>query len=165
MRGTCNVFFDVGQHFSKLKKQIEPLLYDVQSMTELILVVEKILIKNLQERHKNRLVFDAMAEIILKKGNLKAGELAKEMHICNRQLERLFQENIGVTPKKMASMVRYQNLWNDILYRQNCKISDLVYQYGYTDQAHLLRDFKRFHSMNLTEAKKHALKDVVFLQD
>lgn len=30
----------------------------------------------------------------------------------SRQLERLFHEYIGMTPKKLGKLVRYQFLWN-----------------------------------------------------
>lgn len=40
--------------------------------------------------------------------DLKQGTLIGE-----RQLERLFSEYVGVSPKSLASMVRYQYLWSD----------------------------------------------------
>lgn len=41
----------------------------------------------------------------------------------------------------------------------------LAERYGYTDQAHLARDFKRFHSMNISEARRYAAAHVANLQD
>ena len=35
---------------------------------------------------------------------------------------------------------------------------DLIADFGYFDQAHLLNDFKKFHGMNLTEARKIAFR-------
>lgn len=164
MRGVRNAFFEVDCHFSKIKRAIEPLLFDVPDMNTFIPVVEKVLLKHFYAKHENPLVTEAVSKILLSKGNLKATALSKALHISHRQLERLFQEYIGVAPKNFASMVRYQYLWNEILYSPQFDILDAVYQYGYTDQAHMLRDFKKFHSMNITEARRYALKDVAFLQ-
>lgn len=40
-------------------------------------------------------------------------DLKQETLIGERQLERLFSEYVGVSPKSLASMVRYQYLWSD----------------------------------------------------
>ena len=62
-------------------------------------------------------------------------------------------------------MVRYQYVWNDFLYNKNFNIADAVYKYGYSDQAHLCRDFKKYHSMSMSDAKKYAMKNVGNIQD
>lgn len=40
-----------------------------------------------------------------------------------------------------------------------------VHKYGYSDQSHLLREFKRYHSMDIQEARNLAIHDVVNIQD
>lgn len=164
MRDVRNGFFDAGYHFARIKKELEPLLFDMTGMAEFISIAESVLIKNFHENRENAYVIEAVGQILKSKGKLRAESLAKEIHISNRQLERLFREYIGVSPKNLASMMRYQYLWNDILYARQFDVQDAVYRYGYTDQAHLLHEFKKFHSMNITEAKRYALKDVAFLQ-
>ena len=164
MRDVRNGFFDAGYHFSKIKKEIEPQLFDVESMVEFITLAERTLLKYLQKRHENTYVTETIGRILDSKGSVWTERLAKEIHISNRHMERLFREYIGVSPKNLASMVRYQYLWNDILYESHFDVQDAVLRYGYTDQAHLLHEFKKFHSMNITEAKRYAMKDVVFLQ-
>lgn len=165
MRNTRNQFFDAGYHFDKIKRKIEAMLFDVKDMEELIAVSEKILLEQLKESRKNSLVTEAVGIILANKGRLQAEQLSKELHISNRQLERVFQEYIGISPKSLSAMVRYQYLWNDILFTPQFNILDGVHKYGYTDQSHLLRDFKKFHSINIAEAKRYAMKDVAFLQD
>ena len=164
MRNVRNGFFDAGEHFSKIKKEIEMQLFDITDMDRFIKIAEKVLLKQLNEEHKNNYVMEAVAKLLEHRGCVRAESLAKELHISNRQLERLFREYIGVSPKSMASMVRYQYLWNEVLFIPKFDVQDAVLRYGYTDQAHLLHEFKKFHSMNITEAKRYALKDVAFLQ-
>ncbi len=62
-------------------------------------------------------------------------------------------------------MIRYQYLWNEIMFNKDFDILDAVAKYGYSDQPHLLSDFKKYHSMNIREAKAYALKNVGNLQD
>lgn len=165
MRDVLNGAFDVGYHFERIKRKLEPLLFYVTDMEQAISAAECILLANLHEERENRLVLEAVSYIMKSKGNIKIDGLAREIHTSSRQLERLFKSNIGVSPKSLTAMMRYQYLWNDILFRPDFHVLDAVYQYGYTDQAHLLHDFQKYHSMNIKEAKAYAKKHVAFLQE
>lgn len=167
MKDVRNTFFEAGYHFSKLRKEIEPLLFDVVNMEDRIAAAEQYLWKSLHLKRNNHTVMEAMAEILQRKGKLKIDQLAKDIHTSNRQLERMFKENIGISPKKLSSLVRYQYLWKDVLFQKEFNVLNAVHELGYADQAHLLNDFRRFHTMSVRDAKKYALKqeNVGFLQE
>ena len=165
LKDTKNAFFDVGYHFAKLKKAIEPVLFEVDDMAQLIPKVEKVLLKNYNEKHKNPLVLQAIHHMLMQKGKIQVRELGQELFISERQLERLFREYVGVSPKSLASMVQYQYIWNDVVYNGQFDILDAVCKYGYVDQAHLCHSFKKYHSMSLDEAKKYAMKHVGNIQE
>lgn len=165
MRDTKNAFFDVGYHFAGLKKAIEPALFEVIDIYQFITKAEKVLLEYYNEKHENDIVLQAMHHMLVHKGNVQVSELRRELHISERQLERLFREYVGVTPKSLASMIRYQYLWNDIVYNRHFDALDGVLKYGYSDQAHLYHDFKKYHSMNIVEAKKYAMENVGNLQE
>lgn len=65
----------------------------------------------------------------------------------------------------MSNLVRYQFLWRDILLEKDFDVLSAVHKYGYSDQSHLLREFKRYHSMDIQEARNLAFHDVVNIQD
>lgn len=165
MRNTKNAFFDVGCHFSKIKNEIEKRLFDVTDIYQIIPIAENVLLNRISDNHKNQTMFQAVHKIIERKGNLSMADLKQEVLIGDRQLERLFGEYIGISPKRLASMIRYQYLWSDIIYRKNFSIQDAVYKYGYSDQAHLCHDFKKYHSMNIADARKYAMQNVGNIQD
>lgn len=165
MRDTKNAFFEAGYHFSKLKREIEPLLFDVINIADRIRLAEQFLLSHIHRERENHILMDAVTEILLSKGTMEIGELSREIHTSSRHLERLFRENIGISPKQLSSLVRYQYVWNDVLFQPHFQVLDAVYQYGYTDQSHLLYDFRRFHAMNIVQAKKYALEHVAFLQE
>ena len=87
------------------------------------------------------------------------------MHISKRQLERVFSDYSGLSPKKTAMLIRYQSLWRDILSEEKFHAVDKALEFGYNDQSHLLNDFRRFHTVTPKRAREIALKDVAFLQD
>lgn len=165
MKNTKNSFFDVGCHFTKIKAELEQQLFDITDIYQLIPIAEKILLKHFHEKYKNQIIFQAVLKILENKGNLLITDLKQEVLVSSRQLERLFLEYIGISPKGLASIVRYQYLWNELLYNKNFNIADAVYRYGYSDQAHLCHDFKKYHSMSMVDAKKHALQNVGNIQD
>lgn len=82
-------------------------------------------------------------------------------HISPRQLERLFAQHIGVSPKGFASLVRYQSLWREAVFSSHFDVLDAVERYGYVDQAHLLNSFKQFHSLSLRDALAKARQNVM----
>jgi AraC-like DNA-binding protein len=59
-----------------------------------------------------------------------------------RQVERRFREAVGVSPKTLARIVRFQ----EVLRRTpgESASAEVALDSGYYDQAHLLRDFRDF---------------------
>lgn len=164
LRDTKNGFFDAGCHFEGLKKALGPLLFEVTGMEERMAVAQRYLLSHMHPERQKSLLMDAVAGILMRRGNVEISRLAGEIHTSTRQLERVCKETMGISPKLLASLVRYQYLWNDILLTPGFQVQDAVYRYGYTDQAHLLREFKRFHTMSISQAKRHAFQHVAFLQ-
>lgn len=165
LNNTRNTFLNADEHFSRLKKAIEPFMFYISDIQKLIPITEQALLSILNEKHKNNIVIEAIGKILENKGSQRIGELSREIHISERQLERIFQEYIGCSVKSLSAMIRYQSLWNEIMFNKNFDILNAVLKYGYTDQSHLIHDFKKYHSLNIKEAKEHALRNVGNLQD
>ncbi len=165
MGGVLNGFFDAGYHFSKLKNELEQLLFDITDIESRIVLAEKYLLENIHPERMNPLIMQAVNEILADRGNIRTEHLAAVLAVSTRHLERLFSEYMGISPKKFSSLVRYQYLWKDILFDSKFHILDAVQRYGYTDQPHLLREFKKYHTVTIGEAKRIAFRNVAFLQD
>lgn len=164
MRKTLNGGFELNGHFRKLEKELAPKLTYAKTVKERIALSEKFLISNLHERHCG-LFLNALGEIMTLHGICTAENISKNLHISNRQLERVFSEYSGLTPKKAAMLIRYQYLWRDILSGQCFNGAEKAAEYGYSDQSHLLKDFRRFHTVYPNQAREIALNNVAFLQD
>ena len=158
MKNVCNLSFDAGQYFSKIKKELTPLLWENKSLIQRASAAERVLMRHFHSDRENANLLNAVYLILRNRGCFKALDIAGGLHISLRQLERICKENTGVSPKKLSSLVRYQYLWSDILYRPY-RALDAVERYGYTDQAHLIRDFKRYHSMTPKAAREKAFSN------
>ncbi|MBE9464607.1 DUF6597 domain-containing transcriptional factor [Dyadobacter subterraneus] len=77
-------------------------------------------------------------------GNLPVTELTSLLKISERQLQRSFAEHIGVSPKRYSGVTRIQHFLK--LVRTNTSslnsLTNLVYDCGFFDQAHLIREMK-----------------------
>lgn len=160
MKDTINGSYDVQTRFHRLDIMLRQQLFEKRSLEERGRAVEEILLGRLSKIRQNNIISSATEQIILQKGTQSVTELAKECFVSGRQLERLFHEYIGITPKKLCSLVRYQYLWSEIITNPEFRVLDAVCKYGYTDQSHLMREFKRYHAMDIQTAKRHAYQHV-----
>lgn len=165
LKSTMNGYFDAGSRFEWLDKIIRPKLLELKNIREKASFVEQLLLKRLFDVKENVIVDNTIKNILVNKGFLEISELARESFISTRQLERLFKEYVGITPKKLSNLIRYQFLWRDILFEPNFEVLNAVHKYRYTDQSHLLHEFKRYHSMDIHKARVVAFKDVENIQD
>ena len=165
LQSTMNGYFDVGSRFEWLDKIIRPKLLKLRTLQEKASFTEQVLLKKLPNVRENAVINDTIQNILIQKGSLDIAKLAKESFVSTRQLERLFHEYVGITPKKLSNLIRYQFLWRDILCEPDFDVLSMVHKFGYTDQSHLLREFKRYHSMDIHKARITAFKDVGNIQD
>ena len=137
----------------------------LRTLQEKASFTEQVLLKKLPNVRENAVINDTIQNILIQKGSLDIAKLAKESFVSTRQLERLFHEYVGITPKKLSNLIRYQFLWRDILCEPDFDVLSMVHKFGYTDQSHLLREFKRYHSTDIHKARITAFKDVGNIQD
>ena len=156
---------EVGERFEWLDRYLRPKLLELKTLQEKIAYTEKLFTRRMQHVREKRIVNDAMNCILVNRGTLEISDLTKEIFVSGRQLERLFHEYMGITPKKLSNLIRYQFLWRDIVYDLNFHILDAVHKYAYADQSHLLREFKKYHAMDINSARSLAFKDVENVQD
>ena len=125
------------------------------SFKERAAAAEKWLLERLGGICPDNDLLNAADFIIAKHGAVRISDLSIHTAMSARTLERLFLKNMGVTPKAFSSLVRYQMLWQD-MQRPGFNVMDAVEKFGYSDQPHLLNDFRRRHLMNPRQAVEYA---------
>ncbi|MEW2353577.1 helix-turn-helix transcriptional regulator [Spirillospora sp. NPDC029432] len=73
-------------------------------------------------------------------GRLRIDELADELGVARRRLEAGFQRRIGLPPKTVARIARFQHV--ALLLSRPSATLDLAGTCGYADQPHLTRDVR-----------------------
>jgi AraC-like DNA-binding protein len=92
----------------------------------------------------DRRICSAVARVERACGRGAVDSLHQHTGIGNRQLERLFQDHVGVGPKLFARMVRFRSVLRAVSATSTPKWAEVAAEYGYADQAHLIRDFQQF---------------------
>ncbi|MCW4372629.1 helix-turn-helix domain-containing protein [Listeria monocytogenes] len=81
-----------------------------------------------------------------------------------RQLERLFQKHMGLAPKQTAKLIRFQKVLQALYENPSVPGAELAYLHGFTDQAHLIKQFKRYSNHTPEEMKQIFLQNVANIQ-
>lgn len=139
--------------------QFEELFY-CNSLHERIAWMESYLLHRLNPEGYNSALYNSIDYLLRSKGGAPVREICGCSTISQRQLERLFKQEIGLSIKRTASLVRYQNVWREVIQQDTFNIQKAIGSYGYADQAHLLNEFKRFHGLWPSQAKQEALKSI-----
>ncbi|GAA0564810.1 helix-turn-helix domain-containing protein [Chitinophaga japonensis] len=71
-------------------------------------------------------------------------QLQQKVCLSQRQLERNFMKEVGTSPKHYSRMVRFTNMLYYKMRHKGITWPALAYEFGYTDQMHLTRDFRYF---------------------
>jgi len=165
MSDVKNRSFPAEQFFPTLHKALEPRLLDVTPLPARAALAAKALLA-MTPRPAQPLAMEAVGVLLASHGALPAAALAGELHISCRQLERVLRQNLGLGPKSLAGLIRYQCLWQELLCGPPFSLQDAVQKYGFADQAHLQNTFRRYHSLTPRAAVAYArTENVAFLQD
>ena len=99
----------------------------------------------------------ALARLRASEGRVPIGALAGELGCSPRHLNRHFRDQVGVTPKLFARILRFQHAI--ALIDREPSWAAIAQHAGYYDQAHLVRDFQQFAGASPTEFTRLRLPD------
>lgn len=100
------------------------------------------------------IISDAASKIMARKGNLSISQLIEEMPKSERQAQKLFKREVGLTMKEFAIAMRVRASVIDLEYHK-AAYQDAVHEMGYFDQAHFIRDFSKLSRISLPDFKRY----------
>lgn len=139
----------MSQVWGKDGEQLEKEMLACNDHHERIVVLEKFLLSKRQalkiDNAPVEYCVDAMEKSI---GAISIDKLADELEIGKRQLERKFTAAVGISPKLLARVIRFQNILQLIENKEFKSFTTIAYEGGFYDQAHFIKDFKDFTGLN-----------------
>ena len=84
--------------------------------------------------------------------------------ISIKKLERLVKRYIGITPKQLQQIGRFQKTSNQFIYNPSGAVfADLAYSHHYYDQTHFIKDFKTHSGVTPSDflSKRDSVKEKI----
>jgi AraC-like DNA-binding protein len=92
-----------------------------------------------------RSIFPLIDDIQKHNGLLSVKALAQKHFTTTRQLERAFNQHMGIGPKEFINLVRYQSAFQKIRHNTSGKtLLEIAFESGYYDHSHLTNEVKKY---------------------
>lgn len=126
-----------------LERQLLGACMKLETLHERVAAIERTLIDNLIKSKQESSTLTLAAKVVECRGLISVDQLAQDAGISARQLERRFLNEVGVGPKLLSRILRFQQVFRAV---ENCEVAwaPVAVECGYYDQAHLIHDFNQF---------------------
>lgn len=141
-------------------------------ITEAVVEVQQYFLDAHTRIDRDSMLFKAGVAIREANGAMPVNQVAAAAHATVRTLERKFKQAAGHTVKDVSSLMRFEQVRNQLWINPETNLAGLAHELGYTDQSHLSKEFKRYSGTTpaafarKTKKEKQAGNDfVAFIQD
>jgi AraC-like DNA-binding protein len=134
-------------------------LYDAPDWPTRLTLLEAFITRRVEEAPPvPRAVEWAWQRLLSTGGAVPVAELAEELGWSRRHLAARFREHIGLPPKSLARVLRFERAAERL--RAGAALADAALDSGYYDQAHFNRDFRAFAGVTPTEYRVASVQDI-----
>ncbi|MGH9972222.1 MAG: DUF6597 domain-containing transcriptional factor [Pyrinomonadaceae bacterium] len=141
-----------GEIWGREGLDIEDAVFEAGSDARRQQLVEEFLLRRLAMTAAYRPRFEAaIGAIIRSRGQARVLEVAEHVEWSPRQLEREFRVSVGLSPKALARIIRFQNLLRLVGEGALREWASLALEVGYADQPHMVREFREFSGQSPSE--------------
>lgn len=118
---------------------------------EKIKLIENFLLNHFQNFSTNIQIENIVTTIVTQKGNIDIKSLSSQFNSSQSKLERNFKKIIGLTPKKFAQIIRFNEILKE--YKSNKDLQSLAHKYEYYDYSHFTKEFSSFSGFSPNQFK------------
>ncbi|ARI77753.1 helix-turn-helix domain-containing protein [Halobacillus mangrovi] len=136
----------------QMKSVLQKAIQESRSVSDLIKacdnVLRKILSDALLRKNEDVQLQNILFQIISSRGMLSVKEISEREVIGRRRMQRMFDQVIGMSPKKFSQVIRFQSalsLWID---QSPTKKLNLPDDLDFYDQSHFVKDIKKRVGIN-----------------
>jgi AraC-like DNA-binding protein len=145
--------------FGGLISELRDRLFEARGHSERIRLVEEMLCKRINMMMSDPLVNHILKEIRIAEGQKPIAELSRQIGISNKQLISRFKKTVGISPKFLARILRFQSVIRLANGRTAVNLTEIAHRCGYYDQAHMIREFRLLSGATPTDYLKHRDED------
>jgi len=134
---------ELGSLAASLERELLDVSINLESITKRVAAIESLLLTYVLRCQHDSWVLPLSARIVDSGGLVSVDQLATDAGLSARQLERRFLREVGVGPKLLSRILRFQQVFRAVE-RADRAWAPIAIECGYYDQAHLIRDFNQF---------------------
>jgi AraC-like DNA-binding protein len=115
------------------------------SYEQMLQIVEAFFSKKIQAIKTEPRLIDSIGQVIMSHPHeFDLDRLAQQTYVSTRQFERIFMNQIGISPKFFARICRFYKAFEEKEANPTLDWRSIAWNTGYTDYQHLVKDFKQF---------------------
>lgn len=135
-------FVSLDELWGPVAERLRAQLYEARSRAERARMLEDALLDELRGDDDRGTVAGTAVWILKNEGRVSVREAARHAGLSERSLERRFRDELGITPKAFARIVRLQGVLRAIGREAEPDWAGVAAECSYFDQPHLIRDFR-----------------------
>lgn len=141
-------FFDIERTFLPLK------LKDAKCHEDRVLLLSNYFFSKIRNKNTNLFTDFILPENKIYDVNIFSF-LLNEFKISERQFQRKFKSEIGITYKNFRRLSRFEKALEIISNNNDANLTQIAHDLSFADQSHLIKNFNEFASCTPSEFKKN----------
>jgi AraC-like DNA-binding protein len=170
----CSIFFpnpitdftnsatNLSAVYSKDLRDLYELIMGAASIAQKINLLESFFIQQFKKREKQYPKIQQLSSIcvhILTTGEgFDINKLSSSLGLSKRYIQKQFFEMVGLTPGSLYASYRFNNSLRQVL-STDLSLTSIAYECGYYDQAHFIKEFKKFTGISPFQARRTLIKN------
>jgi AraC-like DNA-binding protein len=118
-------------------------------------IAETFLLEKAVHAHGRTPIMESALWLLKCGGSIKIRDVAYGTALSVRQFERRFADELGMSPKTFARIVRFQLVLDTKVARSDLSWLRLAHRFGYHDQMHMVRDFQGLSGFSPASLLQH----------
>lgn len=128
----------------KQLSELQQAVLDADDKMECIGIIERYLLKRLTQLNPNIASYEYTIQQMESNSNTSIKQLSNISNICYKQFNRRFVNNIGINPKYLTRIIRFQKTLSVLQNGGSYNLTELAFKCGYYDASHILKEFREF---------------------
>lgn len=129
----------MGKNFRVMEEAVQKQI----SWKNFVLMLNQYFSEHTTQLSVNEKIEQSLNLIFTRKGDVTVAELTEHVHITERQLQRLFNHFVGLSPKFYCRIIRFNYIFS-LMEKRDSSWVEVALHSGYYDQAHFIRNFQAF---------------------
>lgn len=151
-----NHSIDLADVFGEESNDFYYQLMETNATEQKVRALDSFLVQRLKKsktaHHKLIIVEQICRSIRADSESFNIKTLSDQYGISERYIQKLFLDNVGITPKLFSNIHRF-NKSLQLIQSGDLPLTSIAYDCGYYDQAHFIKEFKKFTGLTPSEVR------------